>query len=55
MTPSSETAILIFNFENSPQPTTGGIPWGGMLSEGKPRRQETLNPCRQREVEFTIA
>ncbi len=42
MTPSSETAILIFNFENSPQPTTGGIPWGGMLPEGKTTK--TRNP-----------
>jgi hypothetical protein len=55
MPPSSESAILIFNFENSPQTTTGGIPQGGMLSEGKTTKTRDLQPLpAERKVEFTI-
>jgi hypothetical protein len=48
MTPSSETAILIFNFENTPQPTTGAIPLGGMFPEGKTKKTKEIKEMEKK-------
>jgi hypothetical protein len=54
MTPSSETAILIFNFENTPQPTTGAIPLGGMFPEGKTKKTKEIKEMEKKTGQTTL-
>ena len=54
MPPSSKTAILIFNFENSPPTNHWGHSLGRNAFRGKTTKTRNPKPCRQREVEFTI-